>query len=121
MTLKNSTDTLEPIVNLFGRVEASVQPRWLLPMRKAGLASFAESGFPTLNDEDWRFTNITPIVQLPFQMATQVPVNGTETKALDAALFTRLPGNRLVFVNGFYGFFSRHGILRIDLDREFTI
>lgn len=102
MTLKNSTDTLEPIVNLFGRVEASIQPRWLLPMRKAGLASFAESGFPTLNDEDWRFTNIAPIVQLPFQMATQVPVNGTETKALDAALFTRLPGNRLVFVNGFF-------------------
>src|SRR5208282_3747150 len=91
----------EPIVKLFGRVESAVQPRWLLPVRKAGLACFAELGFPTLRDEDWRFTNVAPIVQLPFQLAAPVVVNGAESRALDVALFTRLAGNRLVFVNGF--------------------
>jgi Fe-S cluster assembly protein SufD len=73
-----------------------------LPVRKAGIASFADQGFPTLHDEDWRFTNVEPIAQLQFQLAREVPVNGAETKALDAAAFTKLPGHRLVFVNGFF-------------------
>jgi Fe-S cluster assembly protein SufD len=102
MTQKHSSDTVEPIVKLFGQVESAGHPRWLLPLRKAGLARFAELGFPTLNDEDWRFTNIGPIAQLPFHLATPVAVNGVETEALEAALFNRLPGNRLVFVNGFF-------------------
>jgi Fe-S cluster assembly protein SufD len=102
MTQKHSSDAVEPIVKLFGGVESAGQPRWLLPLRKAGLASFAEAGFPTLHDEDWRFTNLAPLVQMPFQLATPAAVNGAETTALEAARFTQLPGNRLVFVNGFF-------------------
>ena len=40
---------------------------WLFPLRKAGLARFAELGFPTLRHEDWRFTNVAPIAKLPFK------------------------------------------------------
>ena len=39
----------------------------LMPLRKAGLARFSESGYPTLRDEDWRFTNVKPIAELPFR------------------------------------------------------
>jgi len=102
MTQKNSGSAVEPIVKQFNPVESAVQPKWLLPVRKAGIASFADQGFPTLHDEDWRFTNVAPIAQLPFQLAREVSVNGAETKALDAAAFTKLPGHRLVFVNGFF-------------------
>lgn len=102
MIQKISSDAVEPIVGQFNRLETSAQPKWLLPVRKAGLAGFAELGFPTLKDEDWRFTNVSPIAQLPFQLAASPAVNGAETRTLHAALFTRLPGNRLVFVNGFF-------------------
>jgi Fe-S cluster assembly protein SufD len=81
---------------------AAPHPRWLLPLRKAGLAGFAELGFPKLSDEDWRFTNVAPIAQLPFTLAHEAVVNGAETKLLDAAAFTKLSGQRLVFVNGFF-------------------
>jgi Fe-S cluster assembly protein SufD len=81
---------------------ATPQPKWLLPVRKAGLAGFAALGFPKLSDEDWRFTNIAPIAQLPFSLAREAVVNGAETKLLDEAAFTKLPGHRLVFVNGFF-------------------
>ena len=102
MTPKADTGT-ELLVGKFSRFEAATpQPKWLRPVRKAGLASFAEAGFPKLNDEDWRFTNVAPIAQLPFSLACEVVVNGAETKALDAAVFTHLPGHRLVFVNGFF-------------------
>ena len=36
----------------FNRLESALQPSWLLPLRKAGIASFAKLGFPTLQDED---------------------------------------------------------------------
>jgi len=96
----NGTDAL---VQKFSQFEAgATQPKWLQPVRKAGMASFADQGFPTLNDEDWRFTNVGPIAALPFQLAKPAAVNGAESAALDAAVFTKLPGNRLVFVNGFF-------------------
>jgi Fe-S cluster assembly protein SufD len=78
------------------------QPAWLSPLRTTGLASFIEQGFPTLKHEDWRFTNVAPIAALPFRPAREALVNGAEGKTLDEAVFTKLPGNRLVFVNGFF-------------------
>jgi Fe-S cluster assembly protein SufD len=101
MTSKAGNGT-EKWVEQFARVENAAQPKWLLPVRKAGMASFAEQGFPTLNDEDWRFTNVAPIARLHFQCAAPVAANGAESAALDASAFGKLPGHRLVFVNGFF-------------------
>ena len=92
----------ESLVAAFSRAETGAQPKWLLPVRKAGIASFAEQGFPKLSDEDWRFTNVAPIAKLNFQLASQVAVNGAEAKVLDESVFAALPGHRLVFVNGFF-------------------
>jgi Fe-S cluster assembly protein SufD len=100
---QNANNGTEFLVGKFSQFEsAAQQPKWLAPLRKAGIASFADQGFPTLHDEDWRFTNVAPIANLPFQLAREVVVNGAETKALAAAVFTKLPGHRLVFVNGFF-------------------
>jgi len=102
MTQKANNGT-ETLVAQFPQFEkASLQPKWLAPVRKAGLASFAEAGFPTLNDEDWRFTNVAPIAKLNFSLAGQAAVNGAESKVLDESVFTQLGGHRLVFVNGFF-------------------
>lgn len=102
MTHKSNNGT-ELLVEKFSQFEALLaQPKWLAPVRKAGLASFADQGFPTLQDEDWRFTNVAPIAKLNFQLAGEVSANGAETKLLDEAVFTKLPGHRLVFVNGFF-------------------
>src|SRR5579859_552095 len=100
MPASNGTESL---VQQFSQFEAAApQPKWLQPVRKAGMASFADQGFPTLNDEDWRFTNIAPIASLPFKLAGQAVVNGVETKALKESVFNELVGTRLVFVNGHY-------------------
>ena len=74
MTPKANNGT-ELLVEKFSAMEAATQPKWLLPVRKAGLASFADQGFPTLHDEDWRFTNVAPIAQLNFHLAQPVSVN----------------------------------------------
>jgi Fe-S cluster assembly protein SufD len=38
-------------------------------LRKAAAASFAEMGFPGPRDEEWRFTPVAPLTQVPFDPA----------------------------------------------------
>jgi Fe-S cluster assembly protein SufD len=102
MTQKANNGT-ELLAGKFSQFEAvALQPRWLLPLRKAGIAGFAELGFPKLSDEDWRFTNVAPIANLPFTLASEALVNGAESKLIDESAFAKLTGHRLVFVNGFF-------------------
>jgi len=101
MTPKADNGT-ESLVAQFVQLAAAAQPKWLLPVRQAGMASFAQQGFPTLHDEDWRFTNVTPIAKLNFKLAGPVAVNGAESRTLNESVFAGLSGLRLVFVNGFF-------------------
>lgn len=78
------------------------QPAWMLPFRKGGMARFAELGFPTLQHEDWRFTNVAPIAKLPFKPMFAAEADGLAAEALTNFPFANLPGTRLVFVNGHY-------------------
>jgi Fe-S cluster assembly protein SufD len=78
------------------------QPSWLLPWRKAGLARFSAAGFPTINDEDWRFTNVTPIAKLPFKPAFNATSEALDPGVIEKLSFGRLPATRLVFVNGIF-------------------
>src|SRR5438309_5578914 len=91
----------DPYLAKFDRFEKQAkQPLWLFPLRKAGLARFAELGFPTLQDEDWRFTNVAPIAKLPFKPVFQAARDGVTAAAVRKFSFGTLPANRLVFVDG---------------------
>jgi len=39
---------------------------WVKELREAAFQRFAELGFPTTHDEDWRFTNVAPIARTQF-------------------------------------------------------
>jgi Fe-S cluster assembly protein SufD len=78
------------------------QPSWLYPLRKAGIARFAELGFPTLKDEDWRFTNMAPVAKLPFHPVLELRQEGMTAERVSKFTFGNLPARRLVFVNGHY-------------------
>ncbi len=39
---------------------------WLKELRERAFARFAELGFPTTHDEEWRFTNVAPIARSNF-------------------------------------------------------
>ena len=98
---KNVTAT-EPLVNHFSRLEALAQPEWQLALRQAGLARFVDLGIPTLAHEDWRFTNLAPLTKLPLEPLFESAVTPEVEALLAAQMFTRLPGSRLVFINGQY-------------------
>ena len=95
----------DPFLKAFERFEqaaATAQPSWLFPLRKAGIARFAELGFPTLKNEDWRFTNVAPIAKLPFKPVLDAAHDGLTKASLAQFSFAKLPGTRLVFVNGHF-------------------
>jgi len=57
-----------PYLEKFEQFEKGAKdPAWVRVARKAGISHFVELGFPTLRDEDWRFTNVAPIAKLPFE------------------------------------------------------
>lgn len=78
---------------------AAVGPSWLAPLRKAAISRFAEIGFPTRHDEEWRFTNPAPLAETAFR-----PAQPVEVTAEQIAAFTlpEMGGTRLVFVDGRY-------------------
>jgi Fe-S cluster assembly protein SufD len=99
---KTYPEAARPFLEQFSRFESGAKSP-LLPLRKSGLALFGELGFPTLKNEDWRFTNVAPLAKLPLMPVFEAPVvNGAETKALKEFAFSKLTGTRLVFVNGHY-------------------
>src|SRR5260370_12162120 len=39
---------------------------WLRKLRRDAFARFCEVGFPTTHDEDWRFTNVSALIDAAF-------------------------------------------------------
>lgn len=46
---------------------------WLQELRDAAFARFAEGGFPTTHNEEWRFTNVAPIARTNFRNVLSEP------------------------------------------------
>jgi Fe-S cluster assembly protein SufD len=70
-----ATQALQHYLEGFTSLEKSVpshQHPWLRKLREDGFARFAETGFPTVRDEDWRFTNLSVIAQTPFRLIREV-------------------------------------------------
>src|SRR5438132_7858532 len=53
----------------FARNGASGAPEWLRELRRGAIARFAELGFPTTKQEEWRFTSVAPIAEADFTLA----------------------------------------------------
>ncbi len=53
---------------------------WLAGMRAQALAAFTATGFPTLRDEDWKYTSVAPIEKARFDferlLKTRFPRRG---------------------------------------------
>ncbi|MDX2100867.1 MAG: Fe-S cluster assembly protein SufD [Leptolyngbyaceae cyanobacterium bins.59] len=69
-------------------------------LREHALLRLQELQTPTTRDEEWRFTDLSSLVQVEFQAADRTPpIDRTQ---LDPFLFPEAAQSRLVFVNGVY-------------------
>lgn len=73
-------------------------PEWLRRLRARGLARFLDLGFPTPRLEDWKYTDVAPLAEVPFRHAAVLAPTPALARAVAAA---RLGAAReLVFANG---------------------
>lgn len=90
-------DRFRSLFNVFEHALNGHRDNQLHQFRKAGIQRLDEMEFPTRRDENWKYTSINPLLQLPLQDSYPVAVdaetiNGLAVPGLDAC--------RLVLVNG---------------------
>ena len=76
------------------------EPSWVARLREGAFERFEESGFPTTDEEDWKYTNVAPIARKAFLPSFEkVEVEGDAVERFVSAEARR---SHLVFVNGVY-------------------
>jgi Fe-S cluster assembly protein SufD len=75
-------------------------PRWLQDLRDRAAARFTALGFPTVRDEEWRFTNVAPIASAEFKLAGADSARVSESE-LAGYLYSGAD-HRIVIVNGVF-------------------
>ena len=79
----------------------STATAWLQRIRENAIERFEELGFPSVKNEEWKYTNVAPIARTNFAPLTAK----TDTAVSDAKEFERFAvaeahNSQLVFVNG---------------------
>jgi len=74
-------------------------PAWLRTLRAEAAARFGEQGFPSTRLEEWRYTNVTPLANVRFELGgdTAPAVSRDEVESLGSPLFAC---SVFVFVDG---------------------
>ncbi len=62
----------------FEKGRGNAAPAWLRDLRRQAATRFGEMGFPTVRQEDWRFTSVAPIADTAFRMGDGMPTNAAD-------------------------------------------
>jgi Fe-S cluster assembly protein SufD len=100
-------DDKEIYLTSFAQLEKETknEPAWLTKIRQSAIDRFAALGFPTLDDEEWRFTNLAPLTKVPFEILEY------QDDSLPAEYHfpaDNLRGSRLLLVNGYRPLLQQH-------------
>ena len=99
--MENKTDIKQYFINQFDEFEKSLNGEKTSDFhktRKEAISKFAELTFPTQKDEEWKYTNISPLQKHNFSPVSNKEKVSSET--INKFLFDKLEHSLLVFVNG---------------------
>ncbi len=71
-------------------------------LRREGMERFARLGFPSTDDEEWKYTNVAPFVSIPYRPIFDPREPGIAKADLGRMVVRGLDGFRLVFVDGHF-------------------
>jgi len=74
---------------------------WLIDIRRGAFEAFREQGFPTLRQEDWRFTRTKSIQERDFAVVEEYRANGLVDK-FEEMTFADAGCHRVVIVDGHF-------------------
>ncbi|MBI4325760.1 MAG: Fe-S cluster assembly protein SufD [Chloroflexi bacterium] len=102
---KSELEQADTVLSAFDQLEQRLDrasPAWVRVVRKAAISHFAELGFPTTKHEEWKYTNIAPVAELPFRPAGPPAPGSITSDRIENLTFPGLRGLRLVFINGHF-------------------
>ncbi|HEX6186098.1 MAG TPA: Fe-S cluster assembly protein SufD [Pyrinomonadaceae bacterium] len=73
------------------------EPEWVARLREGAFERFEELGFPTTDDEDWKYTSVATLARRAFRLAAETTL---ESAAVETLVSAEARASRLVFVNG---------------------
>ena len=97
----DETDQYRADFEAFAAARPAAEPSWVRRQREEGMDRFQERGFPTVAEEEWRFTNVAPIARTVFRRPA--PGEGSGVRGADVAAFGfegAFEGHQIVFVDG---------------------
>ena len=80
-------------------LEDSIQPDWMKSLREEAFRFFTENGFPVVQSEEWKYTNVSPIAKENFRIAKSADFTKAETAPF---VFAESSESVLVFANGMF-------------------
>lgn len=93
---------LTQLLKLAQSAEVTVSDR-IPELRSQAAALVQEQTFPTTRNEEWRFTDLSPLLQVELAVdAQQVTIHAEAFEAFKALVLPEAAESRLVFVNGVY-------------------
>jgi len=98
-----SVDPKDAYVATYDEFAKSLDPRepsWLRQARDAAILRFREVGFPAPKQEEWKYTNLSPLLRVPFRVPSEEAPDGVVSEQLDPFTFGVLKTSLLTFVNG---------------------
>ncbi len=75
------------------------EPNWLKEYRNLGCTNFEKLGFPTQSDEEWKYTNISPVIKSEFNL-TGLKSDSINLSKSDFSKYIISNSYTFVFVNG---------------------
>ena len=76
-------------------------PDWIREIRRGGAERFDETTYPHYKQEEWRYTDVKPVIQTPFRLAPE-DAAAPDDKLLRSHLYAETDWPQLVFVDGAY-------------------
>jgi Fe-S cluster assembly protein SufD len=85
----------------FAAAAGSGDPDWLRGLREDAAARFADQGLPSRRLEEWRYTNVTPLAEVRFELpgSAPAPVTRDAVESISSPVFAC---SVYVFVDGRY-------------------
>lgn len=76
------------------------EPSWVARLREGAFERFEELGFPTTDDEDWKYTNVSTLARGTFRPASEEPIESLDAGVVEPFVYEEARRSCLVFVNG---------------------
>ena len=98
MELDNSTSFIQNFDKIVASLNSKTKAQWLIDLRNISLSRFKKIGMPSIKDDEFKYTNISPITKHTYHISDENTVK--ETELLNA--YINLEDISLVFVNGIF-------------------